>query len=232
MARTRAASAGRCRDGRYRVLVVSRVRRFAAVVAAAVFALSACSNTDEPEVPVVPTPAGSDGTDGTEAPETELTPSPTSTAGVPELCSDLASPGEVARIVQAPLPGETTRVFNDDFLSDSGRTGRLTCSYGVRRGSAGRPRPPRLEIAVSGYVDAATATGRIESTVDAAAASGGTVQPQGIGGRDGYFLSDNEDVSFVVADDTRTYVITLRRGVVPRRAVPVALLELARHLLE
>ncbi|TDC46296.1 hypothetical protein E1212_27190 [Jiangella ureilytica] len=211
-------------------------RRLAALAAAVPLLLlpAGCSNGGEPEVPVVPTPGEPTG-DSTEA-GGEPTASPSSTTGVPELCGDLAGAGDIAQILQVPMQGETVRVYNDEFLPDSGRTGRLTCSYGVPEVPEGQAPPPTpapvpLEIAVSGYTDAETASGRIESTVDAAQAAAATVTAQPVAGRDGFLLSDPEDVSFVVADDVRTYVITLRHGVVPAAAEPVVLVDLAAHLL-
>lgn len=219
------------------MLVTSRDHRAAALAVAVplMLLLAGCSDNDDPEVPVVPTPGGTE-TDATGQPTDGTTPSPASTTGVPELCGDLATAGEIAQILQAPMQGETVRVYNDEYLSDSGRTGRLTCSYGVPEVPPGQSAPPTpppvpLTIAVSGYVDAETAAGRIPPTVDAAQAAGGSVQAQTVAGRDGFLLSDAEDVSFVVADDVRTYVVTLRHGVVPAAAEPVVLLDLATHLL-
>ncbi|SDU75177.1 hypothetical protein SAMN04488563_4908 [Jiangella alkaliphila] len=216
--------------------VTSRDRcRAAALILPLLLVLAGCSNGDEPEVPVVPTSGEPTEGDGTEAAE-DPTASPTSTTGVPEECGDLASAGDVAQILQVPMQGETIRVYNDEFLPDSGRTGRLTCSYGVPEAPEGQTPPPTpppvpLEIAVSGYTDAETAAGRIDPTVDDAQAAGALVTAQTVAGRDGFLLSDAEDVSFVVADDVRTYVITLRHGVVAAAAEPVVLVNLAAHVL-
>ncbi|WP_298327750.1 hypothetical protein [Haloactinopolyspora sp.] len=214
---------------------MSRLSRSAAVAVAVALSVTACSNTDEPEVPVVPTQGASPSDDGS-AGDAAATPSPTSTTGVPELCEDLATAGEVAKILKVPMRGETQRVYNDDYLGDSGRTGRLTCKYGVRPTPEGRNAPPTpapvpLTVAVSGYVDGDVAAGRISSTVDDAQAAGTTVQAQSVAGRDGFLLSDKQDVSFVVADDVRTYVITLSHGVVAKPAERVVLLDMAHHLL-
>lgn len=195
--------------------------------------MAGCSNRAEPEVPEVPDPSASQSSSGTPG---DPTPSSSSTVGVPETCGELISFSDVLTIVQAPLPGDNSRVYNDDFLADSGRTGRLTCTYGIAPVPTGvvpppTPAPPPLEIAVSAYTDPEIASGRISSTVDSVRANGGQAAPQAIGGRDGFVLTDTEDVSFVVADDVRTYVITLRHGVVPAAAEPVVLLDLARAVL-
>lgn len=227
------------------VAIVTRRRRrvLAGVALVATVGLTGCSNTQEPVVPVVPTP-GQSSVAGTDAPGgTGPVPSPSSTTGVPELCSELASSGQVAQILKVPMQGETRRIYNDEFLPDSGRTGRLTCSYGVPVPPEGATPPPApapaptpapvpLRVAVSGYTDAETASGRIGSTVDSAYARGGQVVAQSVAGRDGFLLSDAEDISFVVADGIRTYVITLRHGVVPADAEKVVLVELATFILD
>lgn len=195
-----------------------------------VLALAACTKP-QPDVPVVPTESESTGTDKAAT----QTPSPTATDGIPQECSELATAGEVASFLNVPIQGETIRIYNDDFLSDSGRTGRLNCRYGVKAGPAGRPpstsAPAALEISVSSYVDKHTAAGRIDSTVDAAQAAGGSVAAQAVAGHHGFVLADPKDVSYVFAQGTRTYVITLRHRVVPVTAERVVLLDVASHLL-
>lgn len=196
--------------------------------------VAGCSNREEPEVPEVPGETTSGG--ASDADDTPGTPEPSSTVGVPELCSDLIATARVLQILEIPIQGDTTRVFNDDFLADSGRTGRLTCSYGVVAPPTGvapppTPAPVPLEIAVSSYVDAEIAAGRIESTVSSTQDAGGAAQAQPVSGRDGFVLTDAEDISIVFADDVRTYVITLRRGVVVPAAEPVVLLGLAEEIL-
>lgn len=203
-----------------------------AIALALVSSATACSNQDDPEVPVVPTPSSSDPSgDGSGG-----SPSPSVAAAVPEECTDLVSAARLAQIVQVPITGDSRRVYNDDFLPDSGRTGRLTCSYGLPVVAPGAtppptPAPPAIEIAVSSYTDAEIAAGRIESTVEAAQAGGGQVSAQPVGGRDGFILADTEDITIVVADGVLTYVATMRRGFVPPAAEPVVLLGLASAML-
>lgn len=211
-----------------------RALRIAAAVSLAA-GLAGCSG-DEPEVPVVPERS-------TSQPSGQAAlPSPTSTVGVPILCEDVVTFAEVAQILQVPLEGTTSRIYNDDYLSDSGRTGRLTCAYGSSVGTQTptqtplptpppTPLPPEVEISISAYTDAEIAAGRVDSTVAAAQAAAGQLQAQTVAGRDGFILSDDEDVSFVLADGRQTYVITVRRGVVPAAAEPVVLVGLAEAVL-
>lgn len=154
------------------------------------------------------------------APTTKASPKG---ASVPRECIDVVSPTAVLDAVGVALPGGTSYVFADDF-PESDRTARITCGYGVqRRGAA-------LELAVSGYTGAAAAREQVDATV-AAAREDQQVQALPVLDRPGYLLSDREDTSYVVQDGARTVVATLRRGVVPRPAVRVALLELVTAVL-
>ncbi len=200
-------------------------------------AVSGCTDQDEPEVPEVPggTEQPTDGAEPTSV--VDPTADPTEALDVPFECGDMLTAGRVVQIVQTSLDGETQRIYNDEFLESSGRTGRLTCRYGVPTSDpTASPTPdaeadelaPAVEIAVSSYVDAETASGRIESTVGATSRD---IDPQTIGGEEGYLLTGDDDVSYIVAEGVRTYVITLRRGVVPEAAEVVVILELAAELL-
>jgi hypothetical protein len=151
---------------------------------------------------------------------------------VPEACDDIVPFTRVVQIVAVPLEGGTGRVYADDFPADSGRTARLTCQYGVRPAPAGgEAPPPQLEISLSGYVDDAAALTRLEDTVGSARASGQQVQAQSVGGHDGYLLADAADVTYLVAVDNRTLVVTLARAVVPEPAERVVLVDLVEEAL-
>lgn len=190
--------------------------------------LGSCTGQEEPEVPEVPgateTPTEGGGTEGATP-----TADPTDALDVPFECSELMTAGRVVQILKKSLKGEMQRVYNDDFLEDSGRTGRLTCSYGVPTGRRNRQQDPTVEIAVSSYTDAETAQGRIDTTVGATSRR---IKQQTIAGNKGYLLTGDGQVTFVVAKDVRTYVISLRRGVVKRSAEVVVILDLAAELLD
>jgi hypothetical protein len=221
-------------SSRYRCPVNRDLRRYAVLaVVPLVLSLAACTDQEEPEVPEVPgateTPGGTDET----AEPTEPAADPTDAINVPFECGEMLTAGRVVQILQTSLDGETQRVYNDEFLQDSGRTGRLTCRYGVPSGgSSPSPSPspggPAVEIAVSSYVDAETAAGRIDSTLGSTSRD---VEPQTIGGTEGYLLIGDDEVTYVVAEGVRTYVITLRRGLVPDAAEVVVILELAAEIL-
>ncbi|NED93882.1 hypothetical protein G1H11_00965 [Phytoactinopolyspora alkaliphila] len=212
------------------------LRRYAALaVVPMALSLAACTDQQEPEVPEVPgaTETPEDAVDTAEP--TEPAGDPTDALDVPFECGEMLTAGRVVQILQTPLDGESQRVYNDDYLADSGRTGRLTCRYGVPTGgSSPSPSPspsadgPAVEVAVSSYVDEETAAGRIDTTLGSTSRD---VEPQTIGGTEGYLLTDDDEVTYIVARGVRTYVITLRRGLVPDAAEVVVILELAAEIL-
>jgi len=160
-------------------------------------------------------------------------PSPSATGvAVSENCDDIIPFTEVVRIVAAPLSGAMNRVYADDFPAESGRTARLTCQYGVRPATnGGEAPPPQVEIAVSGYVDDAAATTRVEDTVGSARSAGQQIEALAGGGSDGFLIGDAEDITYVAAIGDSTLVVTLARGVVPATAERVVLLGLVEAAL-
>lgn len=184
---------------------------------------------DEPEVPEIPTTPAQSG----ETPTTPATSPGAEPTGVPELCSELIRTRDVARIVETPMPGGVRRIYNDEFLESSGRTGRLTCEYGLpEEGESPSPSAdeagPVLSIAVSSYTDAEVAAGRIDMTVGATSSQ---VEAQAVAGQEGFFLRDDEDITLVFADGILTYVVSLVRDFVPEPAEPVVLLAIANQLV-
>jgi hypothetical protein len=215
--------------------VMSNRRGLLAGVAILAIALSGCSGDEEPEefpldtMPAQTSTPDADSTGGTPSAE------PTGTAELPRECSSLIPYVDVLDAVAAPLSGGVSPVFVDGgFHEASGRLQRLTCSYSADPavngddddGEQAEP-PPVLEIAVSSYVDAEHAEGRVADTV----AGGSQAEPLEISGTPGYVLSGDESITFVAADGPFTYVVSLTRGFVPENAEQVVLITLAEHLL-
>jgi hypothetical protein len=212
-------------------------RRLGAALAAFVLAATACGGDDQGEAthPLLedPTPTSTSTAPATpgEAPPTE--------AGFPQECGQLIPFVEIAEIVAAPMAG-MRRVYQDDFPAESGRQERLTCSYGTEppddespgdgRGESETDAEPYVTIAVSSYTDPGAATARVESTVDSARIGGQEVEALEIGGRSGFFLRDDDTVSFVFADEELTYVVTLLRAIVPDPAEQVVLVTMVEQL--
>lgn len=187
--------------------------------------LAGCS-TDDPSDPAIDLLFSPDPT-----PTQTAAPSPTASAATlppfPDDCGDLVPAADVAAVLAAPLPGETTFVFADE-LPDIGRIARVTCGYGV---GTGRGPGPAVEITVNEYDSAEAARSRIDITLQAAAERGNEVNEQGVGTYEGWVISDRQDVSLVVDAGDRTLVVTMKRGLVDTPAEPVVLTELAGRAL-
>ncbi|HEX6337083.1 MAG TPA: hypothetical protein VFZ85_09020 [Jiangellaceae bacterium] len=218
-------------------------RRLVTALAAVVLVGAACSEDDPGEAthPMLedPTPTATPTSTGTPAGA-----EPTE-AAFPQECGQLIPFVRVAEIMAVPMAG-TSRVYQDDFPADSGRLERLTCSYGTESpdddGDAedgdgdedaedGDDREPYVTIAVSSYTDPGAATVRVDSTVDSARVGGQQVEAMELAGRSGFILRGDETVSYVVADQELTYVVTLRRDVLDDPAEQVVLVTMVEQLL-
>lgn len=207
-----------------------------------------------------PDAAGGDGTsaaptgEATSAATATATASPEPTAAptgepspgvqLPSSCGELVGTAGILEALARPLPGEVSYLYAGP-LPESGRTGRVTCGYGI--GGAASPADdvtpgqdpvagpdddaPALEVSLIAYEDAASAAERIEVTVRAAQASGSEVAPQPVGERQGFLLRGDERDTLVLADADRTVVVAVRRGLVPEGAVRPALIGIAQAVL-
>lgn len=176
------------------------------------------------------TPTGATTSAPAPTPTPTPTPSPTASPASTELpgsCTELIPTTAVVDAVARPLPGGV-RFVSVGPVESSGRTGRTTCGYGAPEGGG----EPAVQVSLNGYVDAQTAQERIQLTVTRSQADGSSVVPQPVGDRSGYVLQGADGASFVVADGTRTLVVTLRRGVVPQPATRSALGEIAAAVLD
>lgn len=204
---------------------------------------AACSEDDSGEAthPMLedPTPTATPTASGT---PTGAAPTD---AGFPQECGELIPFVRVVEIMAIPMAG-SSRVYQDDFPADSGRLERLTCNYGTEsldddgEGSSEEPqdgsedggeREPYVTIAVSSYADPGAATVRVESTVDSARIGGQHVEPMELAGRSGFVLRNDDTVSYVVADQELTYVVTLARAVLEDPAEQVVLVTMVEQLL-
>lgn len=204
----------------------SAPRRWAAVAGLATVALVAgCSNadptSDDPASRLLFSP------DATRAAEPSPSPTaqPSPTLGeLPDSCQGVIRTADVVQIVGRPLPGETTFVYAD-ALPDIGRTGRVTCGYG----DAGDGE--KVRVTINDYESDESAAARVDVTLQAASERGNVVRDQPVGPYTGYVLSDDDDVSLVVNVGPRTVVVTMNRGLVPKRAEVVVLERLAASVL-
>ncbi|HEU4491711.1 MAG TPA: hypothetical protein VFR74_12655 [Jiangellales bacterium] len=204
-----------------------RAPRLVVGAALAAVAVPAAGCSDDPSTPDLPFSAGDPPQTFTAAAGASAPPAPTggsaAPAVVPQSCDDVASVTRVVEVLGAPLEGSGSFVYAGP-LPEAGRTARITCGYGVPEGE---DPVPAVEITINGYVDAETARGRLDGSVESARSQGDATAAVELDGRPGFVLADAETVSYVVADGARTLVVSLRRGVVSRSAEQLVLLDLA-----
>ncbi len=167
---------------------------------------AACSSGDGDAEPTAaaatstPAPTGSGDASGA--------PTPTPTPALPPGCESLLPFTDLDQALGRPLFGET-RQIKGVAQPSIGRTGRLTCYYGLAKGGRG---PIPVEVGVSTYEDAASAAERVTATVAAARGSGATSQANAtVAGQPATVLGMPAGFTVVVAQGDRTIAVTVRR---------------------
>lgn len=161
---------------------------------------------------------------------TDAAPTPAATGPeLPRSCGQLVDYMTVLDAVGGTLEGETTFVYAGPLAS--GRTGRITCGYGVAPGPDGQPGPPRVEVTLNGYDTPQTARFRFDFTIDRAREEAQRIESIDFDGRPAVLLSDAEDSSLIVLDDDKTLVVSVLQGVVPDPAVKAATFDIAAAVL-
>jgi len=154
---------------------------------------------------------------------------PTAATGVPEQCDDVISPSAVLDALGVALDGTSSFVTAGPVPS-SGRTGRITCNFGVAPGADGKP-AAKVALTINGYQDADTARSRLDTSISNAQSQGQQVQALDLQGRPGYVVRDPVDISYLLADGDRTVVVTMVLGLVPAEAEQIALTEIATAMV-
>lgn len=161
------------------------------------------------------------------APSTSAAPpagAPTTPAyEVPATCSDLLTTTEVQEVLGVRLPGTTTYLLGEPEPG-VGRTGRVTCGYGVTPATAtAGASDPLLEVTVATYVDPASASARLAVAGDAGQAAGAVVGTAVVGGIEAVLVSGPADTTLVAVVAARTYVLTLVPGLLDAAGTRAAL---------
>jgi hypothetical protein len=195
--------------------------RAAAPLALALALLAGCTRS-----PTNASPSPS--TTGSASGSGSVTPTPTpSPAPLPASCSEILPILDLDEALGSPLVGRTAYIRGVPEPKIN-RLGRVTCRYGLRPLSQNKTTPPRLEVGVSVYTDAAAATKRVESTVVAARSEGASPRDVQVAGKPATALLGPRPL-IVLAAETRTVAITFDRLLVrgdPTKAL-VAVAELA-----
>lgn len=186
------------------------------VLLGAVLACAAgCSSGGEPSAAAT-TPASVSPTGSAPA-----SPTPSPTVALPTGCDSMLPFTDLDQALGRPLFGETS--FTLGVAQPSiGRTGRITCRYGLPKG--GRGAAP-VEVGVSSYVDPQSATERVEATVAQERKQGASYTAATVSGLPAMVISTKTGFIAVLAQGSRTIAVTVLRvlrGNPDRAAVAVA----------
>ena len=227
--------------------------QFRAVIVAATLlgglALSGCTVGSPTVQPPTPTPTPSVTiTPGISATPAVSSPAPSvaSSASFPLLpagCSQLLPLGTLDRILGFGLLGQVTYLRAAPVLQ-SGRTGRVTCSYGnpatatvgatpshaSASASASTSTTPLVQVSYITYTDAAIAAARVQATVEADGASG-VVTPTTVNGKPADIVIGAKSSELLMSDGARTLVIVMLPAVITPDKAPAALKAIAQAML-
>jgi hypothetical protein len=135
------------------------------------------------------------------------TPTPTPTPNLPGGCDQILPFTDLDQALGRPLFGQT-RFVKGVAEPGIGRTGRVTCQYGLAANGRG---PALLEVGVSTYKDADSAASRISASVAALRANATSQKTATVAGQQATMVGTKTDYNLVVAQGDRTVAVTLSR---------------------
>jgi hypothetical protein len=170
-------------------------------------ALAACSSGggDQPAAagsPTVSAPPSSSAAGSS-------TPTATPTPSLPGGCDEVLPFTDLDQALGRPLFGSSRYVLGVAQKS-IGRTGRVTCQYGLApNGKGGAP----VEVGMSTYRDAASATDRIAATIAGLRSGAVSQKTATVAGQTATVIGSKTAFTAVVAQDDRTLAVTVLRSV-------------------
>jgi hypothetical protein len=245
-----------------------RSGRAVAGLAGIAVALSATACTSKAK-PILPAPVASQSSSA--APTLAPTPTVAAAASVPAAsvsaspsgpvlpagCSALLPLGTLESILGFGILGQVN-YLKAAPVPQSGRTGRVTCTYGTAPGAAAPTAPaaptptptstakptgkptakptasptpvPLVQVSYITYTDASTAAGRVQTTIEADGASA-TVSNVSVSGKAAYILIGPTSSELVMSDLARTIVVELSPTLVTSDKAPAALEGIAAAML-
>lgn len=156
---------------------------------------------------------------------TSATPTPAPFV-LPDNCSSLLTLEAIDAALGVRITGTTNYVVG---LPEPGigRTGRVTCSYGVIPNADGTSSPPLLQASVFTYDSVESAIGRVETVVTQGRNAGNRAVDVPVGDYPGVVIISVTEATLVVAVEDRNYAITLAPGLVTDDRLPDAMASLA-----
>jgi hypothetical protein len=216
---------------------------------------TACTSKAKPIIPAPVTTQSSTSAAPTVAPTPTVAAASTSASVsaspsapvLPAGCSQLLPLGTLERILGFGILG-TVNYLKAAPVPQSGRTGRVTCTYGTAPGasaptaptptptSTGGAKPttpaavPLVQVSYITYTDASTAAGRVQTTIEADGASA-AVSNVSVSGKPAFILIGPTSSELVMSDAARTIVVELSPTLVTSDKAPVALEAIAAAML-
>jgi hypothetical protein len=192
------------------------VARLVLVGTAALTAACSSGGSDQSQAGATPTTAAPTSTSSAAA------PTPTPTPNLPAGCDQMLPFTDLDQALGRPLFGQSRYVLGVAEPS-IGRTGRVTCQFGLQPNARGAA---PLEVGVSTYKDAESATERVAATVAALRASATSQRSATVAGQQAVLIGTKTDNNLVVAQGDRTVAVTIARtlhvGSLDKAAVGVA----------
>ena len=168
---------------------------------------------------------------------------------LPAGCSQLLPLGTLETILGFGILGQVN-YLKAAPVPQSGRTGRVTCTYGTAPGAptptatgpSVKPSPsgakptatpapvPLVQVSYITYVDASTAAGRVQTTIEADGA-GAAVSNVSVSGKPAYILIGPTSSELLMSDGARTVVVELSPTLVTSDKAPAALEAIAAAML-
>ncbi|MFL6130998.1 MAG: hypothetical protein ACJ73E_18300 [Mycobacteriales bacterium] len=166
-------------------------------------------------------PSSAPGSSTSGSPSGSATPSTSRAVDLPTGCDSLLPFTELDRALGRPLFGQT--LYTKGVAQPSiGRTGRVTCRYGVARNGKGAA---PVEVGVSTYTDVESATRRVQSTISDLRSMGARQADATVSGLPATVLGTGTSFTVVLGQGARTIAVTLQRslhGSSDRTALAVA----------
>jgi len=145
---------------------------------------------------------------------------------LPENCSALLSLDAIDAGLGVRITG-TTNYLVGVPEPGIGRTGRVTCSYGVIPNADGTSSAPLLQASVFTYDSIESAIDRVDTVVSQGRNAGNRTQDVPVGDYAGVLIVSVAEATLVVAVEDRNYAITLAPGLVADDQLAQALASLA-----
>ena len=180
-----------------------------------------------------------DGADVVAAPSSSAPPPSTSASAttaapvyeLPESCSGLLSLRQLDQALGTALPGQTTYTVGTP-QPEIGRTGRITCGFGVVPATADAGAgDPLLELSVFTYTDERSAADRVDATVDAQQAKGVRFGEAVVPGASAVLLTGPEEATLIATVESRTYSLSIVPGILDEPGTLPALQQLMGDVL-